>query len=98
MDKAGTRKCIEVMQAYVDGAVLHEVDNPTWNWGNNTHAYKVAVPSDKPAVPYPGMQEAFEAHYGQSFTDRAWRVQASVWAAAWKASKLYEEKKNGCPD
>lgn len=55
MDKAGTRKCIEVMQAYVDGAVLHEVDNPTWNWGNNTHAYKVAVPSDKPAVPYPGM-------------------------------------------
>ena len=28
-------------------------------------------------------EEAFEAHYGQSFTDKDWRNEASTWAAAW---------------
>jgi len=37
-------------------------------------------------VPYPGMSEAFEAHFGQSFEDRDWRIEASVWAASWKAA------------
>lgn len=36
-----------------------------------------------PDAPYPGMIEAFETHYGQSFTDRDWRNEASTWAAAW---------------
>lgn len=36
-----------------------------------------------PDAPYPGMIEAFEAHYGQSFTDKDWRNETGVWAAAW---------------
>lgn len=38
------------------------------------------------SVPYPGMSEAFETYYAQSFTDRDWRNESSVWAAAWKAA------------
>ena len=34
-------------------------------------------------APYPGMIEAFEAHYGQSFTDKDWRNETGIWAAAW---------------
>lgn len=45
----------------------------------------------EPDVPFPGMQEAFEAHYSQSFTDRDWRREAGVWAAAWKAATRYAE-------
>lgn len=37
-----------------------------------------------PDAPYPGMIEAFEAHYGQSFADKEWRTEAACWAAAWK--------------
>lgn len=44
-----------------------------------------------PDAPYPGMIEAFEAHYGQSFTDKDWREETGVWAAAWKAAKVNEE-------
>ena len=40
-----------------------------------------------PDAPYPGMIEAFEAHYAQSFADRDWRKETGVWAAAWKAAK-----------
>jgi len=29
------------------------------------------------------MIEAFEAHYGQTFTDKDWRNETSIWAAAW---------------
>lgn len=43
----------------------------------------------EPDVPFPGMQEEFEAYYSQSFTDRNWRVEAGVWAAAWKAATRY---------
>lgn len=35
---------------------------------------------------YPGMAAAFERHFGQSWTDRDWRGEASTWAAAWKAA------------
>jgi hypothetical protein len=34
-------------------------------------------------APYPGMIQAFEAHYGQSFTDKDWRNETGIWAAAW---------------
>jgi len=44
------------------------------------------------SVPYPGMREAFEIHYGQSFVDRDWRRESSVWAAAWKAAKAHDTK------
>lgn len=49
--------------------------------------YKLACIGDSPSAPYPGMIAAFERHYGQSFADKDWRDEASVWAAAWKASK-----------
>lgn len=39
-------------------------------------------------APYPGMISAFERYYSQSFADKAWRNEASVWAAAWKAALL----------
>ena len=40
-----------------------------------------------PDAPYPEMSEAFERHFSQSFTDREWRVESGIWAAAWKAAK-----------
>ena len=40
-----------------------------------------------PDAPYPGMSEAFEKHFSQSFTDREWRAESGVWAAAWKAAR-----------
>lgn len=43
------------------------------------------------SVPYPGMSEAFEIRYGQSFVDRDWRNESSVWAAAWKAAKAHDK-------
>ena len=36
--------------------------------------------------PYPGMADAFERHFGQSWTDPGWRSEASTWAAAWKVA------------
>lgn len=46
---------------------------------------------DDSSSPYPGMAAAFELHFGQSWTDRDWRNEASVWAAAWKASLQLQE-------
>ena len=40
-----------------------------------------------PDTPYPGMSEAFEQHFSQSFADREWRAESATWAAAWKAAK-----------
>ena len=47
-----------------------------------------------PGAPYPGMIEAFEAYYGQSFTDSDWRNESSIWAAAWKAVKAHQPPAN----
>ena len=41
-------------------------------------------------APYPGMSNAFEQHFSQSFTDREWRAESGTWAAAWKAAKRHE--------
>ena len=41
-------------------------------------------------APYPEMAAAFEQHFSQSFTDRAWRAESGTWAAAWKAAKRHE--------
>ena len=46
---------------------------------------------DGPA--FPGMIEAFEKHYGQSWADREWRDEARTWAAAWKAAIRHAETK-----
>lgn len=43
-----------------------------------------------PDAPYPGMADAFERHFSQSFTDREWRAESATWAAAWKAAKRHE--------
>ena len=43
-----------------------------------------------PDAPYPGMADAFEQHFSQSFTDREWRAESATWAAAWKAAKRHE--------
>ena len=43
-----------------------------------------------PDAPYPGMSEAFEQHFSQSFTDREWRSESGTWAAAWKAAKRHD--------
>lgn len=63
-----------------------------------TPMYRAAPPAQTPDVPqangvgrgsdapYPGMIEAFEIYYGQSFTDKDWRKETSVWAAAWRAA------------
>ena len=51
--------------------------------------YKLACIGDSSSAPYPGMIAAFERHYGQSFSDKDWRDEASGWAAAWKASKAH---------
>ena len=45
-----------------------------------------------PDAPYPGMVEAFEKHYGQSWTDKEWRDEARTWAAAWKAEKRHSDQ------
>lgn len=42
-----------------------------------------------PDAPYPGMSQAFEQHFSQSFTDRDWRAESGTWAAAWKAAKRH---------
>lgn len=48
-------------------------------------------------APYPGMSEAFEQHFSQSFTDRDWRVESGTWAAAWKAAKRHEAQAQPAP-
>lgn len=36
--------------------------------------------------PLPGMISAFEQQFGQTWTDREWRQEASIWSAAWRAA------------
>lgn len=50
-----------------------------------------------PDAPYPGMSEAFEQHFSQSFTDRDWRAESATWAAAWKAAKRHEAQAQPAP-
>lgn len=50
-----------------------------------------------PHAPYPGMSEAFEQHFSQSFTDREWRAESATWAAAWKAAKNHGAQAQPAP-
>jgi hypothetical protein len=50
-----------------------------------------------PDAPYPGMADAFEQHFSQSFTDREWRSESATWAAAWKAAKRHEAQAQPAP-
>lgn len=38
-------------------------------------------------LPWPGMMSAFERYYGQSWFDKSYRNETSIWAAAWKSAK-----------
>ena len=49
-------------------------------------------------APYPGMATAFEAHYGQRWTDPDWRKEAATWAAAWKAALSHNAEGKPTPD
>ena len=51
-----------------------------------------------PDAPYPGMADAFEQHFSQSFTDREWRAESATWAAAWKAAKRHEAQAQPAPN
>lgn len=46
MNKEDTKKCIAVMQAYVDGEQIEceglEIPIPLWEWMDNPDRYKVA--------------------------------------------------------
>lgn len=50
-----------------------------------------------PDAPYPGMADAFERHFSQSFTDREWRAESATWAAAWKAAKNHGAQAQPAP-
>ena len=50
-----------------------------------------------PDAPYPGMADAFERHFSQSFNDREWRSESGTWAAAWKAAKRHEAQAQPTP-
>lgn len=78
----------------------HEAKCPALNGGNcNCPTSPVSVDNAwsrfcgaigrGPDAPLPGMIEAFEAHYAQSFTDRDWRSESGVWAAAWSAARAH---------
>lgn len=52
MNKEDTKKCIAVMQAYVDGEQIvdyggNDVKDPYWQWHNDPDDYKVAAPKLK---------------------------------------------------
>ena len=50
-----------------------------------TDQIKPCPAPDGPDAPYPGMAQAFERHYSQSWRDKDWSNETSVWAASWKA-------------
>lgn len=50
-----------------------------------------------PDEPYPGMAEAFEHHFSQSFMDGEWRAESGTWAAAWKAAKRHSAQAQPAP-
>jgi len=55
MDREQTKRAIDVMQAYVDGAEIEStmlencwgMATPAWNWGNNAYRVKIAT---KPSI------------------------------------------------
>ena len=48
-------------------------------------------------LPWPGMMAAFESYYGQSWFDKSYRDETSVWAAAWKSAKTHNAKLTSPP-
>lgn len=74
---------LEAMQAAITAA---EAQRPTDYSSTVDRAWVrfCGAFGDGPDAPYPGMIAAFETQYGQSFRDKAWRIEAACWAAAWR--------------
>lgn len=84
------RARIEAMERQEPVARMDESVRKAWARFSN------AIVSGDDA-PYPGMSEAFERHFSQSFTDREWRTESATWAAAWKAAKRHEAQAQPAP-
>lgn len=88
---AGNRAVVVVDRGWIfAGDVTLQPDfcdkNCTWRDHHPDCEKAELQPVQEPDVPFPGMATAFEAHYGQRWTDPDWRKEAATWAAAWKAA------------
>lgn len=68
----------------------HDAVDSAWNKFNK------AI-SDGPTSPFPEMAARFESYYSQSWTDKDWRKETSIWAAAWKEAIAYQKNLIGTP-
>jgi hypothetical protein len=63
MTREETKKCIEVMQAYVDGKVIlgrySTIEDPIWEWDNDFLQY--CVESQPKIVPFDTIEEIADA-------------------------------------
>ena len=80
-----TWKAIEARVTGAQPAPFEQDESVRKAWARFSHEL-----NHSPDAPYPGMSEAFEQHFSQSFTDREWRAESATWAAAWKAAKRHE--------
>ena len=80
-----TWKAIEARVTGAQPAPSEQDESVRKAWARFSHEL-----NHSPDAPYPGMSEAFEQHFSQSFTDREWRAESATWAAAWKAAKRHE--------
>ena len=83
MEKQEPGACLPLSGAQPEPSGEDDAVRKSWaRFSNELHR--------SPDAPYPGMSEAFEKHFSQSFTDREWRAESGTWAAAWKAAKNHD--------
>ena len=87
-----TWKAIEARMTGAQPAPIEQDTSVRKAWARFSHELHRS-----PDAPYPGMSEAFEQHFSQSFTDREWRAESATWAAAWKAAKRHEAQAKPAP-
>ena len=87
-----TWKAIEARVTGAQPAPSEQDESVRKAWARFSHEL-----NHSPDAPYPGMSEAFEQHFSQSFTDREWRAESATWAAAWKAAKRHEAQAQPAP-
>lgn len=89
---SGAEPSLSVFARMVDGALAaaeaQQAEPVNERVIDRTWARFCGAFGDGPDAPYPGMIEAFETHYGQSFRDKDWRTEAACWAAAWHKAVL----------
>ena len=69
-------------------------DNRTEAIERSWNKFNKAI-SNGPTSPFPEMASRFEAHYGREWTDKDWRSETCVWAAAWKEAIAYQKRAGG---